>query len=104
MPIYEFQCGNCGHKDEKYVKRIFQRPRMMCSKCGKWMKRTFSQVNATMNGYPHWSGSMGVNVSQIPEYKKYYPGAVFNKRGDILVKSRNHKKEIMRRRGLVELE
>ena len=81
--------------------------KVKCGNCGATAYRNwkaYSVGGTPTSGYPHWSGSLGVNISQIPEARRYWPDAVFNKRGDILVRSRTHKKEIMKQRGMVELE
>jgi putative FmdB family regulatory protein len=103
MPIYEYQC-KCGHIDQKYVKKIYSKSKMLCSKCGKWMKKIFSQVNTDIVDRPRFSSAMGVNISQIEQAKKAYPGSEYNYRGDLLVRNRQHKKQLMRQRGLIELD
>jgi putative FmdB family regulatory protein len=106
MPNYPFKCKEC----DKEFDRVFSMkdaPTEVECECGGKAKRNwkeYGRIGTNARGYPHWSGAMGVNISRIGEYKKYYPDAVFNKRGDILVKSRKHKKELMKQRNMVELD
>ncbi len=40
MPIYDFQCTNCGHKDE-LMRKISEASNMICPNCSK---ETFSKM------------------------------------------------------------
>lgn len=106
MPIYSFVCNQCGHKDEKYVRKIFPRSRMMCNKCGAWMRRTFSPFNTDVGNHPRWSAALGVNTTQIKEAKKLWPDNVYNEKGDVLILNRKDKLKKMKQRNsnLIELD
>ncbi len=52
-----------------------------------------------------WSKSMGVNIRQIPEAERLYPGSHYNRRtGDLAVEHRKDKLRKIRERNLTELE
>jgi putative FmdB family regulatory protein len=42
MPNYEYKCGNCGYKFEKYQK-MSDKPIEKCPKCGGTIRRLFSK-------------------------------------------------------------
>jgi putative FmdB family regulatory protein len=43
MPIYEYQCQECGEEFEKLVRSISSTPEVECPRCGgKKVKKAFS--------------------------------------------------------------
>ena len=40
MPTYEYECGSCGHKFEKFQK-MSDKPVRKCPECGGKVKRLF---------------------------------------------------------------
>jgi len=43
MPIYEYQCQECGEEFEKLVRSISSAPEVQCPRCGgKKVKKAFS--------------------------------------------------------------
>ena len=68
------------------------------------MSRVFSNVNTDLVNNERWSRAMGVNIRQIPEAMKLYPGSVYDSRGYLRVDNRKRKLERMKQRGLIEYE
>ena len=68
------------------------------------MSRVFSKVNTDLVNNERISRSMGVNIRQIPEAMKRYPGSEYDGRGYLKIHNRKHKIQEMKRRGLVEFE
>ncbi len=53
MPIYEYQCQDCGTKFEKLVRRTTQAAEVDCPSCGqKHLRQEFSTFAAHSNGAP----------------------------------------------------
>jgi putative FmdB family regulatory protein len=51
MPIYEYQCEECGNKFEKLVRRAAEAADMGCPSCGqKHVTQQFSTFAARANG------------------------------------------------------
>ncbi len=44
MPIYEYQCAACGHKEE-FIQKISDKPLTKCPSCGK--NKMEKQVSST---------------------------------------------------------
>ena len=50
MPIYEYQCNECGHEFEE-MQKITDRPKRKCPACGKLKaKRVISQTTFVLKG------------------------------------------------------
>ncbi len=51
MPIYEYQCQNCGNRFEKLVRRSADADALECPSCGqKHLKQELSVFAAHANG------------------------------------------------------
>jgi len=110
MNVAKYHCFNCSSDVQKVFK---DRPSktILCEGCGQqvgWKSliydikpvRKFAKCSAdAMHAdHPRWSTSMGVNPETIPEVHKQFPNLdlTFNPDGDVLVKNRQHKKELMK--------
>ena len=49
MPIYEYECKNCGNKEEIISTQLLEE--IKCEKCGCIMKLLISKTNFKVNGY-----------------------------------------------------
>ena len=52
MPLYEFQCQECGLRAEKLYRRITDVKEIPCSECGGAAKKQMSAVNHTFAHQP----------------------------------------------------
>lgn len=51
MPIYEYQCLECGEKFEKLVRSMNSAPEIKCPKCGgQEVKKVFSTFGIAASG------------------------------------------------------
>jgi putative FmdB family regulatory protein len=67
MPVYEYQCGACGHEFER-EQRISEDPIKKCPKCGKQKaKRLISRTSFVLKG-GGWYGDL--YASQKPSSEK----------------------------------
>lgn len=53
MPIYEYECKDCGRRREILHKTIPVTDTNICDKCNGIMKRVMSAVNHTIDGYSY---------------------------------------------------
>ena len=60
-------------------------------------------VDGLMKENYRWSRTMGVPANQVQEFRKRYPDSTYNDRGDLLIKSRHHKLQEMKKRDFYEL-
>jgi hypothetical protein len=105
-PVYEFHCDICDCT-EQVIKDMKHAPRhRTCQTCKKPMRKVYGAgVDATMKENHRYSMAMGVNPQRIPDAMKAFPGSQYHpETGDLLVKSRQHKKFEMARRGLMEID
>ncbi len=59
MPIYEFQCADCGEEKEILFRSSDEKVEMKCEKCGSEnLQRVLSSTNFSVSG-----GSSGSGVS-----------------------------------------
>jgi len=79
MPIYDFECPNCGICPDIWAK--IAEVELKCPKCGKIMKRLISPSNIQCD-YEY----LDHNISATPLY----------------IKSRQHRRQTMREKGLYE--
>lgn len=80
MPIYDFKCPTCGTVTDVYA-HMDEREKM--HSCGQTMTRLISTPNIT----PDIPQYLDENLGETP----------------VLVKSRRHRKQLMKERGLVEI-
>jgi putative FmdB family regulatory protein len=81
MPLYDYECRNCGKVNDVIAPVAAD---TLACKCGASMKRLFS---------------FRVNIN--PDYEPYYDENI-SKTGE-WVKSRQHRRELMKENGLVEV-
>ena len=79
MPIYDYECPNCGKVMDVWA-HIDDQEKLHF--CGNWMKRLISLANINPDFQPY----LDENLGQDPVY----------------VKSRQHRKQLMSERGLVD--
>lgn len=103
MPIYEFKCEQ-GHISDELMSFNDDLPEYItCPKCGNRAKHIISLPNTDMKENERWSEAMGVNVDQIPQAQKTFPGSEYHpETGALKINSRKHKLKEMKRRGYVE--
>ena len=65
MPIYEFQCTDCGEKESKSLFRNNdERIEMKCEKCGcEDLQRVLNSTNFSVSGGGSGSGASGATAS-----------------------------------------
>jgi hypothetical protein len=104
MPIYCYRCKN-DHITEKFVAAMQPYISCKCDECGMKARRSFrdEQKNTDCVHNERWSDSMGVQPHQVAEAEKTFPGSTYNEEGQLLIKSRKHKKHEMKRRGYAEI-
>lgn len=105
MPIYVYRCGD-GHITEDIVPVFEPRATVDCSVCGKPASRSYSDegFSTDLVSNERWSESMGVNVEQISQAQKTFPGSEYHpETGALKIKNRKHKVYEMKRRGYSEL-
>lgn len=74
MPMYNYECYDCGAKDWD-IRRIADRNnKTECPACGGNMNKSISAAHVR-GDYSHKivSDSMAINIDQIPEHKKKFP-------------------------------
>lgn len=49
MPTYEYQCGTCGHRFEKF-QSFSEDPLKECPKCGQTVKKLISRAGVIFKG------------------------------------------------------
>lgn len=105
-----FECLNKRCNYEEYYKDS-DAPHI-CPDCdGKWYRLRFVKepkkkrpfVNIAYPDNERWSWSMGVNVQDIPEMTRRYPDREYHpKTGQLRVKNRPHKKQLMKEHKMEE--
>jgi putative FmdB family regulatory protein len=104
MPLYEYICS-CDKKPIEIIALKYEPSTYItCPKCGKRAKKIISLPNTDLVNNERFSGAMGVNIRQIEQAKKIYPGSEYDKKGRLLIKNRKHKLYEAKRRGLSELD
>ena len=64
MPIYEFQCTDCGEKKEILFKNSDEKVEMKCEKCGSEnLQRVLSSTNFALSGGGSGAGASGATAS-----------------------------------------
>lgn len=70
--------------------------------CGNREPEDVSKVNWYEKENIRWSTSMGVPAGQVNDFRKRFPDSVYSSDGRLQVKSRAHKKKLMKERGFIE--
>ena len=64
MPIYEFQCADCGEKKEILFRSNDEKVEMKCEKCGSEnLQRVLSSTNFSVSGGGSGTASSGATAS-----------------------------------------
>ncbi len=101
MPVFDYQCENCGKIKEHFLKEAV--PAVACD-CGKMAKRLFTLGRMAPPETPIWSKSMGVSPEQIPEMNKVYPHHEYHKgTGDLRVRNAKHRDKLAHELGMTVL-
>ena len=109
MPYYTYKCSKC-HKVFDAYSAIGDRDKPKVCECNYTAPRDIksefagkTSVDCTMKENERWSWSMGVHTDQIPAMEKMYPGSRYHPlTGQLQIRNREHKKQEMKRRGLIE--
>lgn len=112
MPSYYAKCKKCGNIFP-YFSSISNRNEPVDCKCGSKAIRNVEAELAPRKLFklisenPRISRSLGVSETQIDEARKRHPGTEWVKKGYSylpIVRSRHHKKQLMREAGMVEYD
>ena len=107
MPTYCYTCSGCGESFE-IVAPMSESSKPRKCVCGKDAVRSLQlehaqgNVDGLQRDNPRWSWALGINPNQIKEAMKKHPGAVFNEKGQMLIRNRQEKKQRMREAGMIE--
>lgn len=64
MPIYEFQCADCGERKEILFRNNDEKVEMKCEKCGSEnLQRVLSSTNFSVSGGGSGTASSGATAS-----------------------------------------
>ncbi len=102
MPIYNYMCPKCGEEDDDLC--LYRDKKYPMCRCGRKMVDDFSPRTTKVYGdKERVSSALGVHISQIKsgEAERIHPGAVFNERGDMILKNWAEQKQRLRERGWV---
>jgi putative FmdB family regulatory protein len=111
MPFYAYKCQKCGLVFRDLATITERNDPVDCEKegcCGKAHRAVGAEL-APRSGQkwvtdnPRWSRSMGVPPMQVEEFRKRFPGSVYDDNGRLLIKNRKDKLRQMKERGFVEL-
>lgn len=80
MPVYAYKCAQCGRQEDKFNKMADHKNGPEC--CGKVMRQHFESIKV------------------IPDFEPYVDYNISDK--PVLVKSKQHRKELMKRNGVSE--
>ena len=76
MPAYDFECNNCGCREEIIcsAKEIRHKEKSVkCKICGTTMLRIFNFNTGSHGDYTHVSESLAIAPSQIKEHREKFP-------------------------------
>jgi len=79
MPVYDYLCPFCGHKEDKYMKHFEDKLYQVCGKCGR-----------STDPIPSLTA---IN----PDWEPYYDSVM-----EEHIRSRSHRRELMKKHGLIE--
>ena len=83
MPIYEYECPECGNLAEVF-RSIDKRLSTPTCKCGTEMRKLISSGVASGDkeyGKTKWSDSLAVSPAQIEEHKRLFPDVKIDDQG-----------------------
>ena len=103
-----FECRQCS-----FVNGYEDNTPMVCPECdSKWYVLRFGHekekqtvnIDGTSRGCERFSSTMGCNPNEVEKFRKLYPESTYTPDGRLVIQSRQHKKQEMRRRGYQELD
>jgi len=96
LAIYCYSCSKCGENFEVTAPMSESSKPRKCECGGEAIRdiraeQSQGNIDGLMVDNPRWSWALGINPNQIKDAMKTHPGAVFNERGQMLIKNRNDK-------------
>jgi len=85
MPMYDYECRKCGEVTEEFH-RVWDEPVISICDCGGEVRRIIKAIQVLGDNHPVWEPYWDENLGEQP----------------ILVKSREHRRRLMKERGLEE--
>lgn len=102
MPVFDFQCQECGVVDEVFLPKVKRSGK--CSACGSRTKRLFTLGRRANPESPIWSKAMGVAPQQITEMNEIYPDHEYHPlTGDLRVRNAGHRDKLAQQLGMAVL-
>lgn len=104
MPLVDFTCTVCGEVTEELFRMSQKYVAPPCQICKGKTQRMYTLGAGVHSGELEFvSTALGVNPSQIKDGSvfKVHPGAIFNHRGDMIMKNRAEQKQRLKERGWV---
>ena len=110
MPLYTYKCDKCGNVFDTHVSIKNRNDTQHCPSCngpsGRDVEaelKDMGNFNETMQDHPRWSWSMGIHRDRIPEMRKKFPDRNYHpKTGQLEVRNRKHKLQLMKEHGMEE--
>lgn len=107
MPTYCYLCSICGENFEIAAPMSESSKPRKCVCGGKavrslQLEHAQGNVDGLQRDNPRWSWALGINPNQIKEAMQAHPDAVFNSKGQMLIKNRADKLRRMREAGMEE--
>ena len=110
MPMYNYKCSKCGMKFESIECVEHRNNAKSCPGCSGPAGRDAEteiqgagNFDETTKEHVRYSRSMGVNPEQVAQAEKNFPGSKYTPDGRLIINSRQHKLQEMKRRGMEEL-
>lgn len=104
MPLIDFVCTKCGEVTEELFKMTEEYTPPPCQICEGETVRSWTLGDGVTSGdKERISTALGVDPSQIADGSVFrvHPGAIFNHRGDMILKNRTEQKQRLKERGWV---
>lgn len=106
MPMYNYECPKCDHKDWDIRRIAARHDLMVCTKCGTAMERDMSAGSAHVAGdsyaKPIISDSMAVSIDQIEEHKQAFPDVRITDQGQPVMESYSQHEKYLNAVGFVK--
>lgn len=103
MPVYCYECPECGRKDELLRRMAQSSDPAPCPACGNGMRRDYlaEHVHSPDQGYqtPLLSDALGIHPSQIPEAQQRFPHHKFAPDGRMVLESHSERNRVMKELG-----
>lgn len=119
MPVYCYICPHCGHKAEFLRQMSESGNPQVCRVCSPqaqygepagetlyFMRRDLQAERLGSTDLPYaqpvYSDAMGINPSQIPEFRRAHPGVEVARDGRIVLRSHHERKRVMKELGFLD--